>query len=328
MTPKFFFPFNNKLDFLNIEKIRQLKNCKIVYFFPEEHSKIIEDEQNIKIIEEILTNNNSHLEIWLGNYEDNDRRLKNLDVSSNLISIINWPYYLLKKTYNNFLTHCSKKENIKYLFLCLNRRQSLHKCILIDEIFKRNLQKYGKISWLKRDHCFNEYNFQYFDDSHLIIDSNYQLQMFEKNRNILYKDVLVDLVAETSIDVKDISEKTWFSILYKNVPLILGHQGIYEKLTSFGIQTHSFFDYSFDQETDLNTKINLILGNIENIINCDIQEMYLESQKILDQNYQVVEDLAKADSNIPKKLKEYRKKYSNKYHLLDYYYRVGKGIDV
>lgn len=330
MNYKFLFPWKRPNDcafFNNLDNLRELHDTTIVYFHPEEHSKIIEDPVLLLKIQKILKRNNCILELWLGNFEDNDSRLEKLGINKKLIDIVNWPMFLMNQSYFSFKKRpllLSESSPIKYLFLCLNRRQGYHKCMMIDEIFKRKLQKRAKISWLERGQYSIDYDFKHFNKTLLILDTTYQFDIFNKNREKLYSDCLIDLVVETSVDIKDISEKTWFGILHKRPTLILGHTGIHQNLKNLGFELYDeLFDYAFDIEQDLFTKIQLILNNLEKHKTQDYNDVYSQLTTKLNNNVAVMENIVHDVSNIPEKFFYYVDHFQHEYPLLTYYYNIG-----
>lgn len=328
MDYKFLFPWYRPGDsafFKNLDNLRELHNTTIVYFHPEEHSKIIEEPKLLVKIQKILKRNNCTLELWLGNFEDNNKRLELLGIDQTLISVINWPTFLMNFCYEQLEFHQPMSTtNIDRLFLCLNRRPTTHKCVMIDEIFRRNLQELGKISWLKRDGKSNNYNFKYFDNQLLTLDTDYNFDYFNISRSSLYQNCLIDLVVETSVDIKDISEKTWFSIIYKRPPLVFGHVGLHQTLKDMGFELYEeLFDYSFDSESDLLTKIQMILDNIENHRTDNYNDVYSQLMPKLNRNVEVLKSIVHDTSTVPDKLFYYINRFQDDFPLFTRYHNIG-----
>lgn len=330
MDYKFLFPWHRQNDsvfFKNLDNLRELYNTTIVYFHPEEHSKLIGEPRLLLKIQKILKKNNCILELWLGNFEDNNKRLELLNVDQMLINIVNWPTFLINLSYQSFKSHQPLRTvNIDNLFLCLNRRVETHKCIIIDEIFRRNLQELGKISWLKRDSNINSYNFKYFNNQLLTLDNNYNYNFdyIKLTRGLLYENCLIDLVVETSVDIKDISEKTWFSILYKRPWLIFGHTGLHQTLKDMGFELYEeLFDYGFDTESNLLTKIQMILDNIEKYKTENYNTMYKQLMPKLNRNIDVLKSIVHDTSTVPNKLFYYTNRFQDDFPLIRYYYNIG-----
>jgi hypothetical protein len=330
-THKFLFPFYKPQDKLTPALLRGYKKCKIVYLHPEEHSKIIEDSKLVLELEEILRKNKSYLEIWLGNFEDNDNRIKNISNDIERISVVNWPTHLLNLVCNSFSNNLvsSYEKNIDYLFLSLNRRPSYHKCYLIDKIYQRQLNNYGKISWLNYVNVNKKmFKFKHFNGKTLILNNDASQDNYPWHagvRTTLYKNCLFDVVTESEPEVKDISEKTWFSILYEKPNIVLGHTGFHKRLQSFGFELYDeVFNYDFDTNPDMKTRANKILDNIEKYKNEDYIEIYNMLLPKIKRNKQVIKNVVRDTSFIPKKLAYYKTKFSKEYPLLDQYYKISK----
>ena len=315
--------------FLTLDTIKKYKECKIVYFFPEEHSKILDRPDLVLKFEEILRKNKSYLEIWLGNFEDNTQRLKKIDPNIERISIVNWSTYLANLSYSNFLKNNvpNYNKNIDFLFLSLNRRPLYHRCLLMDKIYQKQMNNYGKISWLNRGNRDIPFDFKYFDNKYLILDTLHAKDYLNKSRTHLYENSLFDIISETTVKIKDVSEKTWFSYLYEKPNIILGHTGIHKRLELLGFSVYDeFFDYNFDSNTDLESKVESILNNVMKYKAIDYLELYNSALPKIKQNKNAAIDLIYNTSFVPEKLFSYRKKYSKQYPLLDYYAKVGKII--
>lgn len=328
-THKFLFPFKHPEDTLTTELVKSYKACKIIYFIPEEDSKILENSELVLEFEDILKKNNSCLEIWLGNFEDNIDRLKKIDADIKHISVVNWSTHLLNLSYFNFRNDYvpNYSKNINFLFSCFNRRPAYHKCLLIDKIYQKQMNNHGKISWLNHKNNKGSFNFQYFDNRSLIVDSDCVISSYENPRTKMYENCLFDIISESEVGVKDISEKTWFSYLYEKPNIVLGYTEIHKKLESLGFSMYNeFFDYNFDSNPDLESRIELILDNVFKYKSQDYIELYNCVLPKIKQNKDVAISLIYDKSLVPRKLTRYRKRYSNRYPLLDYYAKVGKII--
>jgi hypothetical protein len=318
MNTKFIFPAANPSakKYENIDKnflklLKNIKNTKVIFFHPEEHSTNIEGDDNIcKKIEKTLRNNNSTLEIWIGNFFDIDDRLGNID--QNLIKIVNWPKYLMLLSYY----HYKYKHNdfghlsVDKLYTCLNRRQNYHRAVLMRELFENNLENDGYISYLTYD--FDPFKlFKKIFSKKIVLDTS-GLKTWPPYGDFYHKS-LINVVTETTTDVPDISEKTWFSILHKRPFVILGYPGIHKKLKEMGFLLYdSIIDYSFDDNDDLDFRINAIINNLIKLKNCNYQEEFDKLRPMLEHNHTVFLKHIADESVVPKLFFEYCDKFKSR----------------
>jgi hypothetical protein len=312
MNTKFIFPAANSrhaqykhgVDKNFLKMLKETTNTKIVFFQPEEHSTNAEgDEKLCKKIEKTLKNNNCTLEIWVGNLIKNDRRMNIIDKSA--ITIVNWPEYLMMESYQRY-KHNHKDYGylpIDKLYTCLNRRQNYHRATLMREIFKNNLENLGYISYLTYDYDPSEM-FKKIFSKKIILDIE-GTQTWAAPGDYYHKS-LINVITETTPDVPDISEKTWFSILHKRPFVILGYPGIHKKLREMGfILFDSIIDYSFDEIENVDLRINAIINNLTRLKNCDYQKEFDRLVPVLEHNRSIFLNHISNKKNIPDLFTEY-----------------------
>ena len=114
-------------------------------------------------------------------------------------------------------------------------------------------------------------------EQHIINNSNLYQDLIAKNK-YTYRDqnklrlpfypievhsAFVQLVAETTLDVGFLSEKTIMPLLYGKPFIALGAAGIYSYLKDAGFLLYDeLFDYSFDNEANHPTRIKAIVNNL------------------------------------------------------------------
>jgi len=168
-------------------------------------------------------------------------------------------------------------SNIDKLFITLNNRPHLHRCLLLDGIYKHSLQNYGNISWnVKAD-----YSFEYFNNQLLQLDEfNSQWVMPAQQFSSLF-----NIIAESNLSRIDITEKTYYAMLCKKPILLLAKQGINKRLEHFGFKLLDCIDYSFDSEPDINVRIDLLLEQLKHFKNTDYNELYNQMLPTIQYNY-------------------------------------------
>jgi hypothetical protein len=333
MNTKFIFPaanirhaqYKHGVDKNFLKMLKETTDTKIVFFQPEEHSTYAEgDEKLCKKIEKTLKNNNCTLEIWIGNFVKNDQRMNIID--QDLIKIINWPEYLMMESYQRY-KHTHKDFGylpIDKLYTCLNRRQNYHRATIMREIFKNNLENFGYISYLTYDADPSKI-FKKIFSKKIILDIT-GTKTWPAPGNYYHKS-LINVITETTTDVLDISEKTWFSILHKRPFVILGHPGIHKKLKEMGfIMFDSIIDYNFDEINDVDLRINAIIDNLKNLKECNYQEEFNKLSPILEHNYVTFLKHVSNKNNIPDLFFEYYND-SSIMSLMTHYKRVIQECD-
>lgn len=329
MKTKFIFPYylpSNEhqywklysQEFLDHFFIKNLNYDKIVFFHPEEPDKIIYDKEFFSNLKETLNKHSVELELWIGNYETK------LDSC-----VINWPsiwiYYSYFFYQSCHLKVIPNKFDKGYVFL--NRRSRLHRSLMIDKLYQCNLQDFGHISWhgINKDSfgTLNNYQFKFFNNSIKTFDDLVSTK--EENTRFgfcinfqEYFSGFVNLISESEYQIKDISEKTWFSILHRKPFMILGVKGVHRILEDMGFELYNeIFDYSFDFEDDLNTRIDMIAANLQKLQHIDLDQTYQKILPKIEYNRNVLMNIIKNKLLIPEKFYQYlsTETGSNKYYL-------------
>ncbi len=304
---------NRDKEFLKFCK--SLKKQKIIYFVPEECRLFFLDylEEVYKILEE----NDCTLEIWLGNFEEKQGILTiGIRLPNDRISVVNWNTFLMYRSlYHYFHKHTKvdcKRLDIDKPFVCLNNRLNSYRCKMMEALAKNNLIDKGYVSWLKLfdDKIFDDI-FENFDNKPMYIDTESTAKTMSKiSQKIVeeqYFKGFVNVISEGEILIKDISEKTFYAILHKKPFLILGAPKIHKKLQDLGFLLYdNIFDYAFDEEMDLDIRIDGIIQNIKLIENKDYNQLYKQLLPKLNYNYnKYIEILKDKKSSIPKIFLEY-----------------------
>jgi hypothetical protein len=165
------------------------------------------------------------------------------------------------------------------------------------------LQDLGYISWhnIYEDSKKSwQYNFEHFTPKKIVYD-NLDTGSIENRFGYIIKhksffDSVFNIVTESDYKCFEISEKTYSCIWHKRPFIILGSKKIHKYLESIGIQKYPIFDYSFDDEDNLDTRINGIIKNLNNLKDKDWQELYNQCKSVCEQNYTTLMNLCKNDS--------------------------------
>lgn len=291
------------------EFCRTVYNDKIVYFVPEECRLFLPDY--LEEIYQILKQNNSTLEIWLGNFEEEQGvKTVGIELPNDRISVVNWNTMLMYESYNYYINEHLKVDNfvIDKAYTCLNNRVTYYRCMMIDALAKHDLIKDGYVSWHKAmdDNIYNDI-FKYFDNKKMSLDDSHtDLKLHQTVHEDKYFKGFFNIIAEGEVLLKDLSEKTFYAILHRKPFLILGAPGIHSVLTKLGFKLFdSVFDYSFDQCEDINNRIEGIIANIKHINGQDYNLLKSKVDAVLDYNYNRYIEILKDKSSIPDSFWEY-----------------------
>ena len=257
--------------------------------------------QDFLDLEKVLVENNINFYLILG--ADKPEIFKYLyDLSTKVknFEILFYPTYLIFHTYvgvrNLLLLHTKFKDvrgleiekKFDYLYINYNNKPRLHRCMLVDELFRTKLNELGRISWnklttVKSDNVsdllsIDTYEFKYWEEKHLDLDSysnQEKIHTDEFSPLLIQPNALIELVSETSREVTFITEKTFRPILLEQPFICLGAPNQNLGLLKYGFELYDeVFDYSFDSKPDLEDRINGIIENLNKIKDEDYYQIY------------------------------------------------------
>ena len=149
-------------------------------------------------------------------------------------------------------------QNPSKLFVCYNRRRDTHRSELIDQLDNHNLLEKGVVTYkLNRSDLVDE------EDFVLHAKPEYGINHFPRN----YFKGLIDIVTESRYLPGEhyLSEKTFKPIVGLKPFLVLSAQGYHTWLERKGIKKYSIFDYSFDNEPNLEDRVEGIIQNLKRL---------------------------------------------------------------
>lgn len=226
----------------------------------------------------------------------------------NNIKLIHWPTYWVHWTMmcSNNLNFNLNYENFKYSFICLNNKNHIHRCLLIDELTRNNLLDLGIVTW----HRFpnqnkSPYEFKYYNDDIKLINDDFETKLDSFLIPPQYHESFLHVIAEATIKVTCISEKTWLPILYKKPWIVLADQYFHKKIIDLGFELYDeIIDYSFDNEPDLQKRAYMISENVKTISKQNINNLYKTIKPKLDKNYKNYMRILHDRSYVPDVIKE------------------------
>jgi hypothetical protein len=257
--------------------LNTISNCKVIYFSSLEPT-IEFSLEFLNSIVNILENHNILLEIWIGNWDEYYNTY--INTVHPQISCVNWNRLVPYLSYNIYKNYPIKTQDFTKLFLNLNNKKRYHRCILIDSLAKHNLLEVGHVSWLSTQDSdtASYYNFEYFDDTKIILDTELVLSNYPSIDCNLYESSFINLFGEyteSEREIIDISEKTWLSILYEKVFLAVAAKNYYKTLSDLGFLLYDeLFDYSFDSSDTIEERIDGVVENLIKVKDLNYSEEY------------------------------------------------------
>jgi hypothetical protein len=101
----------------------------------------------------------------------------------------------------------------------------------------------------------------------------------------------VNIVSETDVDHKFITEKVYKPLMAGQIFVVYGYKGILTKLRAMGFQTYGeHIDESYDDEVDHEKRINMISDTLHKVKGTDYKKLYKDTQDIRTHNQKVFFD--------------------------------------
>ena len=257
--------------------------------------------QDFLDLEKVLVENDINFYIVLGaDKPEIFKYLYDLPKKVKNFEILFYPTYLIFHTYvglRNMLLLHTKFSNVRdlqidkkfdYLFINYNNKPRLHRCMLMDELYKTNLSDVGRMSWnqlttIRPDNVSDvlgnyTYEFKYWEEKYLDLDSytnKEKIHTDEYSPKLIEPNALIELVSETSAEVTFITEKTLRPIFLEQPFICLGAPNQNLDLLKYGFELYDeIFDYSFDSQPNIEDRINGIIENLNKIKDEDYYQLY------------------------------------------------------
>ena len=185
--------------------------------------------------------------------------------------------------------HSFNNTSPRHHFICLNRMPRWERAKLIDGIFDRNLDQYGKISYstipVRRDYDLVEARMGFkqkywsripmiLDQDNMTVDSSFDIDniniqgaLFNVVTESAYEsiDPTVDAVAQNS---PGITEKTFKAFILGQIPIFIAPMGTVQCTRELGFDVFDdIVDHSYDNIEDPSKRIDEILNQIEYVCN-------------------------------------------------------------
>jgi hypothetical protein len=261
---------------------------------------------------------------WLHN------NVSKLGINKDLITkVITWPtFWFLKAAHeleqnNAFFNNIKKhKFDFKNPFLTFNGRTRPQRTLWIDELAKNNYIKEGIVSYQQIPQDEKQENWKYYTGEILLSGDGFENHFSSYHFNQTFLESFLHIPTETTVDTFLLSEKTANPILCGLPTLTLGSQHYHKNLQDMGFKLYDeIFDYSFDDEADIEQRIQKLMTNVTEVINQkdNLNDLYKKIKDKLDYNRKLALDITKTDEHVPILVKKFvNTKLRNQTHLSGY----------
>jgi hypothetical protein len=318
------------------------RSIDILYWHPLEPigvpidipSQVVMDEYYVKILyefETFLIDRDIKIYFLCGgsklfdSWAYGDYVIKNVKILPWKTACLHYTLHYLEQSYNKPINEININPSFEKLFLCLNRHPRPNRTIIIDELCKNDLFNHGLISWNKLSTTWhNPYDFECWEEKVMTLDMNNKIEIIEEvNQDsdfntdfLLNNKCLFNLVGETLYTNHEIflSEKTFKNLLIGQPMLVTGPLHHNSELEKLGFKKYEgIFDYEFDNERDLGTKIKMFVQNLNQYKTSNLQELYQKIEDVVQHNKNKSVEIGQKDPFVPIELfnffKENRQKF-------------------
>lgn len=258
----------------------------------------------------------------------------------NNVKVISWPtnfcrealeqvchhYYFQSRNIespDDVLINDLDELDYEYHFVYLNGKSHNWRSLLIDTVAKHDLLKYSAYSWHSNYMGNESYDFKWYDGSKKILDPQYDTIKDQGWMPAEYYRSFFQLVPESTLKAKFLTEKTMVPLIVGKPFLIAGAVDIHRRLEDLGFKLYDeLFDYSFDSIKDTEERYDAICEQVKNITNMPLAECKkfhdtLQSKIIF--NRERVIELAYDQKYIPDLVQEVIKYYDDTGIKLDWW---------
>lgn len=212
-------------------------------------------------------------------------------------------------------------EDFYYLFITLNNVVKNNRCMQMDQLAKYDLIERGIYSWQSWDQIYgrdilnsNRYDFRYWKPEIKILDQ------FPKKINVnnIYdpgapngftlppqelKKSFMQIVSETHYTEIAYTEKTAAPLFFGKLFLVNGARHFHKSLENLGFKLYTeIFDYSFDDEFDLEKRTDMLTHNVFRLRNktpSELRSMYNEVLPKIEYNKKHLKQMVLSLQEIP-----------------------------
>lgn len=213
--------------------------------------------------------------------------------------VILWHNFYMYESFLNLNKQFLRKDSaITKIFISMNHRAHLHRCLLMDTLEKYNMGDKGFVSWRGVDQA--DYKFNYWNPRNLQFDDGFlgKNGMYTLPRE--YNNALINLISESNTKTIFVTEKTYNAIFAEKPFIIQGAVGIHRYLSRLGFEMYDeIFDYTFDEVADIIDRTEMIVQNLKKLEDKNLNELKIILSKKAKRNKQRAINIIKNRQYIP-----------------------------
>jgi hypothetical protein len=236
---------------------------------------------------ELLNSNTIKLIVTVGSYPNS--YYHDLTRPFNNIEIVNWYTHWLNWSVmcSNHLDFNQTYTDFDYPYICLNNKNHIHRCMLVDELTGQGILDKGIVTW-NRFPARNPslYHFKHYSDEVRLISDDFETKLDSFLIPDEYYKSFLHVIGEATTTVPFITEKTCLPILFKKPFIVMADQYFHKRLVDLGFELYDeIIDYTFDSEPDMLKRAEAIAFNVKRITEQNTTELYQIIKEKAQRNY-------------------------------------------
>jgi hypothetical protein len=236
---------------------------------------------------ELLNSNTIKLIVTVGSYPNS--YYHDLTRPFNNIEIVNWYTHWLNWSVmcSNHLDFNQTYTDFDYPYICLNNKNHIHRCMLVDELTGQGILDKGIVTW-NRFPARNPslYHFKHYNDDIRLISDDFETKLDSFLIPDEYYKSFLHVIGEATTTVPFITEKTCLPILFKKPFIVMADQYFHKRLVDLGFELYDeIIDYTFDSEPDMLKRAEAIAFNVKRITEQNTTELYQIIKEKAQRNY-------------------------------------------
>ena len=194
-------------------------------------------------------------------------------------------YYNLAKGIDISNSDVYKNFEFTYPYVCLNNIVKEHRSKLMDMLAKHDLIKHGAISWrgITYNGIISDQPYRYWKPEILILDQDTNVIFKQETMPNEFGHSFIQLVTESDDIETFFSEKTATPMFLNKPILVAANIGFHKDLKNLGFELYDeLFDYSFDDEHDMETRYDKLVQNLKPYIGLSSSELKEHYNRVSD----------------------------------------------
>lgn len=234
-------------------------------------------------------------------------------------TVTHWPLYWLTETlirmtysdndaYNKSIGFDIKSSaplpdvEYQHKFICMSKRPRLHRLMLMDELAKHDLLRDNAVIFRE---LYDRLDFipKYWKQEILLLDQTENKSFVQEALPKEYASCFMQIVPESETKWFQLSEKTIVPLFFCKPFLSASCKNFHSRLQSYGFELYTeLFDYSFDNESELDIRLEKLVDNVvryKNYSNTELKNCYNRVKDKLTYNRNLAWKIATDISKFP-----------------------------